>query len=251
MDNMPRNSGRRERLLVQGVERQLLSREDQARGRCCAWYAERLPTVEINNTFYRMPKTAVLENWAARRRRASASRSRRRAASRTWRGSRRIGDRADSVAISIATWPRSATKRGPVLFQLPPILKKDLPRLHGIPRPAARRSSRRVRVPQRHLVRRRRLRRAARGRRGAVPVRARGQRAAAAGRDGALGLRAPAPRRIFGRRSQAAGSNGSRPRHWRDDLRLLHARADRAGVCAGSCSGLSVHEAMSARSPNR
>jgi uncharacterized protein YecE (DUF72 family) len=29
-----------------------------------AWYAERLPTVEINNTFYRMPKTAVLENWA-------------------------------------------------------------------------------------------------------------------------------------------------------------------------------------------
>src|SRR5258705_12687566 len=25
------------------------------------WYAERLPTVEINNTFYRMPKTSVLE----------------------------------------------------------------------------------------------------------------------------------------------------------------------------------------------
>ena len=30
-----------------------------------AWYAERLPTVEINNTFYRMPKTSVLETWAA------------------------------------------------------------------------------------------------------------------------------------------------------------------------------------------
>src|SRR5438105_11636985 len=29
-----------------------------------AWYSERLPTVEINNTFYQMPKTAVLENWA-------------------------------------------------------------------------------------------------------------------------------------------------------------------------------------------
>src|SRR5215207_4566931 len=28
------------------------------------WYAERLPTVEINNTFYQMPKTTVLENWA-------------------------------------------------------------------------------------------------------------------------------------------------------------------------------------------
>src|SRR5258708_15969889 len=29
-----------------------------------AWYAERLPTVEINNTFYQMPKVSVLENWA-------------------------------------------------------------------------------------------------------------------------------------------------------------------------------------------
>src|SRR5437879_12541958 len=30
-----------------------------------AWYAERLPTVEINNTFYRMPKANVLESWAS------------------------------------------------------------------------------------------------------------------------------------------------------------------------------------------
>src|SRR5688500_5197162 len=29
-----------------------------------AWYSARLPTVEINNTFYRMPKASVLENWA-------------------------------------------------------------------------------------------------------------------------------------------------------------------------------------------
>src|SRR5919108_857762 len=29
-----------------------------------AYYAERLPTVEINNTFYQMPKASVLENWA-------------------------------------------------------------------------------------------------------------------------------------------------------------------------------------------
>ena len=30
-----------------------------------AWYAARLPTVEINNTFYRTPKTTVLEGWSA------------------------------------------------------------------------------------------------------------------------------------------------------------------------------------------
>ena len=29
-----------------------------------SWYAERLPTVEINNTFYRMPATTMLEHWA-------------------------------------------------------------------------------------------------------------------------------------------------------------------------------------------
>jgi len=28
-----------------------------------AYYGERLPTVEINNTFYQMPKVAVLESW--------------------------------------------------------------------------------------------------------------------------------------------------------------------------------------------
>ena len=31
-----------------------------------AFYAQHLPTVEINNTFYRMPKTAMLEGWAAK-----------------------------------------------------------------------------------------------------------------------------------------------------------------------------------------
>ena len=29
------------------------------------WYGERLPTVEINNTFYRMPKSEVVANWGA------------------------------------------------------------------------------------------------------------------------------------------------------------------------------------------
>lgn len=33
-------------------------------GEMLAYYAERLPTVEINNTFYRMPRASVLEGWA-------------------------------------------------------------------------------------------------------------------------------------------------------------------------------------------
>ena len=27
------------------------------------FYAQRLPSVEINNTFYRMPRTTMLEHW--------------------------------------------------------------------------------------------------------------------------------------------------------------------------------------------
>jgi uncharacterized protein YecE (DUF72 family) len=93
-----------------------------------AWYAERLPTVEINNTFYQMPKTAVLENWA-------------RATPESYRfaikASRRITHmarlKADTAADSVAYLYRNlaalGAKRGPVLFQLPPFMKKDLPRL--------------------------------------------------------------------------------------------------------------------------
>src|SRR3954447_3345628 len=29
------------------------------------YYSQRLPTVEINNTFYRMPNTTMLESWGA------------------------------------------------------------------------------------------------------------------------------------------------------------------------------------------
>jgi len=93
-----------------------------------AWYGERLPTVEINNTFYQMPKTAVLENWA----RATPASFR-----FAIKASRRITHlsrlKADSAADSVAFLYRNLAvlgeKRGPVLFQLPPFLKKDLARL--------------------------------------------------------------------------------------------------------------------------
>jgi uncharacterized protein YecE (DUF72 family) len=93
-----------------------------------AWYAERLPTVEINNTFYRMPKSAVLENWAG----ATPGHFR-----FAIKASRRITHlariKAESAAEPLDFLYRNLAalggKRGPVLFQLPPNLKKDLPRL--------------------------------------------------------------------------------------------------------------------------
>ena len=93
-----------------------------------AWYVERLPTVEINNTFYRMPKTAVLESWAG-----TAPGHFRFAIKASRRITHLARLKVDSAAEPLAFLYRNLTalgvKRGPVLFQLPPNLKKDLPRL--------------------------------------------------------------------------------------------------------------------------
>ena len=95
-----------------------------------AWYAERLPTVEINNTFYQMPKAPVLDSWA----KATPNGFR-----FAIKASRRITHiarlkpetAADSVRYLYATLAALDDKRGPVLFQLPPAMKKDLARLKG------------------------------------------------------------------------------------------------------------------------
>ena len=93
-----------------------------------AWYAERLPTVEINNTFYRMPKTEVLENWA--RSTPEDFRFAIKASRRITHMARlKAETAADSVNFLYRNLAALGAKRGPVLFQLPPFLKKDLPRL--------------------------------------------------------------------------------------------------------------------------
>ncbi len=92
------------------------------------WYSERLPTVEINNTFYQMPKAAVLENWA--RTTPENFKFAIKAPRRITHMSRLKADTAaDSVGFLYTTLAALGAKRGPVLFQLPPFLKKDLARL--------------------------------------------------------------------------------------------------------------------------
>ena len=93
-----------------------------------AFYSARLPTVEINNTFYRMPRTEMLENWAK-----TVPDS----FNFAIKASRRIthfaqlkpDSAADSLAFLYRCLASLGAKRGPVLFQTPPFLKKDLPRL--------------------------------------------------------------------------------------------------------------------------
>ncbi|HVG03610.1 MAG TPA: DUF72 domain-containing protein [Burkholderiaceae bacterium] len=93
-----------------------------------AWYSERLPTVEINNTFYQMPKAAVLENWANTT--PADFKFAIKAPRRITHMSRLKADTAaDSVTFLYTTLAALGVKRGPVLFQLPPFMKKDLPLL--------------------------------------------------------------------------------------------------------------------------
>ena len=95
-----------------------------------AYYAARLPTVEINNTFYQMPKVAVLENWSAAT--PASFRFAIKASRRITHMSRLKADSAaDSVAFLYKNLAALGAKRGPVLFQLPPFFKKDLPRLEA------------------------------------------------------------------------------------------------------------------------
>jgi uncharacterized protein YecE (DUF72 family) len=95
-----------------------------------AFYSSRLPTVEINNTFYRMPGASMLENWKAT---APASfRFAIKASRRITHMSRlKAESSAESVDYLYKMLALLGEKLGPVLFQLPPNFKKDLPRLQA------------------------------------------------------------------------------------------------------------------------
>jgi uncharacterized protein YecE (DUF72 family) len=84
--------------------------------------------VEINNTFYQMPKVAILENWA--RSTPEHFRFAIKASRRITHMARLKADTAgDSLQFLYKNLAALGAKRGPVLFQLPPFMKKDLSRL--------------------------------------------------------------------------------------------------------------------------
>lgn len=89
-------------------------------------YAARLGAVEINNTFYRLPKASVLESWASQvpeHFRFSIK------ASRRITHLKRLRDVADETAYLMDTVRALGARLGVVLFQLPPNLKADQDRL--------------------------------------------------------------------------------------------------------------------------
>ncbi|NIR30511.1 MAG: DUF72 domain-containing protein [Gammaproteobacteria bacterium] len=89
-------------------------------------YAQRLPAVEINNTFYRLPKRSVLEGWATQVPEGFRFALK---ASRRITHTKRLVDAESETEYLLRTARALGPKLGVILFQLPPYLRKDLPRL--------------------------------------------------------------------------------------------------------------------------
>jgi uncharacterized protein YecE (DUF72 family) len=100
--------------------------KDLPAGDFLRYYAARLATVEINNTFYRMPTEKLILGWAE-------------TVPETFTFALKAPQRITHIAKlanaidPTQTFVRLASKLGarlgPLLFQLPPFLKKDVPRL--------------------------------------------------------------------------------------------------------------------------
>jgi uncharacterized protein YecE (DUF72 family) len=87
------------------------------------YYAERFPTVEINNTFYRMPGEGMLARWAAEVPEQFAFTLK---APRRITHDKRLKEAGEDVAEFLRRAAVLGPKLGPLLFQLPPFFKKDL-----------------------------------------------------------------------------------------------------------------------------
>jgi uncharacterized protein YecE (DUF72 family) len=88
-----------------------------------AFYAGKLAAVEINNTFYRMPNPSLLERWAAE---TPASFRFALKSPRQITHMKKLIDVGDAVARLAETARTLGDRLGPILFQLPPFLRKDL-----------------------------------------------------------------------------------------------------------------------------
>jgi uncharacterized protein YecE (DUF72 family) len=99
---------------------------DLPQSRWLEHYAARFATVEVNNTFYRLPERSTFEEWAKRTPDDFVLAMK---ASRYLTHIRRLRDPAEPVGRMLDRAQGLAVKLGPVLVQLPPNLPGDATRL--------------------------------------------------------------------------------------------------------------------------
>lgn len=92
------------------------------------YYGEHFRTVEINNTFYRMPTASVLTGWANA---VPAEFKFVLKAPKQITHFKRLEDAGKSLAQFLEVAGALVEHRGPLLFQLPPTAKKDAARLRS------------------------------------------------------------------------------------------------------------------------
>ena len=86
------------------------------------FYATRLPIVEINNTFYRLPKAAVLAEWCAQVPPGFRFAIK---APRRITHLKRLRDCEEELSYFFATLETLGERLASVLFQLPPFFRRD------------------------------------------------------------------------------------------------------------------------------
>ncbi|HVL88750.1 MAG TPA: DUF72 domain-containing protein, partial [Actinomycetota bacterium] len=85
-------------------------------------FAQRLRAVEVNNTFYRLPSAETFASWRDRTPDGFVFAIK---ASRFITHVRRLEDVSEPVTVLIERASALARKLGPVLYQLPPSLRRD------------------------------------------------------------------------------------------------------------------------------
>jgi uncharacterized protein YecE (DUF72 family) len=96
--------------------------EDMPTSKMLPYFAERLPTTEINYTFHRIPSLKTIENWKAQT--PEAFRFALKAPQKITHFAK-LRDCQDTLAYFCKVISDLGERRGPVLFQLPPNFKKD------------------------------------------------------------------------------------------------------------------------------
>jgi uncharacterized protein YecE (DUF72 family) len=92
------------------------------------FYAERFRAVEINSSFFGMPKAAVLEQWAGQ---VPANFRFALKAPRQITHVQGLQDKGELLSNLLQVAGTLQDRLGPLLFQLPPTLKKDMSRLRA------------------------------------------------------------------------------------------------------------------------
>jgi len=100
--------------------------DDLPAAKMLAYYAERFDSVEINNTFYRMPVASMVAKWAEQ---VPDSFTFVLKAPQRITHQKKLADTGDDIRFLFEVAESLGSKLGPVLFQLPPYLRKDAPRL--------------------------------------------------------------------------------------------------------------------------